>query len=547
MKRWLLANRDIFLSIFSYLDTPTSLKCWLLFREQEWDQLATLWVDPSHYPEGVFSALRFRRDVQAVDLLRKAPLPTTFDRRQAARAAWESAETACFASNEFFDRLRCSPSLTEQEQRLVEFLNAVRNRVARWLGPLPEDLSGGFGPGTCVEYRGENPTVVDKIWLTPTTTPDAAHLFDVLHFRTLWGLERVRNRLPLPGTSRGNRLTTVPKDGKTDRPISIEPLGNLWLQLGIGRYLKERLRLVGLPRFVATEVEIFPGLSYQRHDAQSVHKSLARDGWRIGLATIDLSSASDTICRELVRWVLPDAWFTLLDACRSKMTLVPSRDGQKWFHIEKFSSMGNGFTFELETLVFLSLLSVAFQLTPGKDLWVFGDDIILPEHHFSAALDLLSVVGFVPNLRKSYASGPFRESCGGNFHSGVDVVPVRLKGELETIDQWYSLHNALRKWGFPPVVLRIVKRKIPLRLRFPGPERAGDCVLHCARYPIHARKGRDGILWVRALRVDPESRVPLERWSPELHMVAGLLTGDGNYVVRRGGATTPTSMWVSVS
>lgn len=106
MHQWLLSNgRPILGPLLSHLDTPISLSIWLMIKNKEWDQLATRWVDPQHYPEGVFSALRYRKDVQAVDLLRKAPLPTTFSRREAALQAWENAESKCKQTNEWLSRL----------------------------------------------------------------------------------------------------------------------------------------------------------------------------------------------------------------------------------------------------------------------------------------------------------------------------------------------------------------------------------------------------------------------------------------------------------
>lgn len=87
MKSWLLTNESLIASILTDLDTPIALSVLIELRYREWDSLAVRWLDPSHYPEGIFSALKFRKDMQAVDLLRKAPLPTSFDRRLAAHAA----------------------------------------------------------------------------------------------------------------------------------------------------------------------------------------------------------------------------------------------------------------------------------------------------------------------------------------------------------------------------------------------------------------------------------------------------------------------------
>lgn len=390
-KQFLSDNSEVFLAILEHLNTPIALSVYLQIKAHEWDDLALRWVDPRNYPEGVFNALRYRSDVQAVDLLRKYPLPTTFDRREAAIRTFEVSETACYQTNEFILRLDRS-SCNAFERGIDRFLRRCQKTMARWLGPIPASLEGRFGPGTCVEYEGaQAPTVPDKIGLTPTATPDALPYFLWEYNRTLWGAERWKHRLSPPQVTRGNRFATVPKDGKTDRSISIEPLGNLWLQLGIGSYLKRRCSYIGLPALKPDNRERIPGLVESSEDAQAVHRRLLYRCRREGFSTIDLSSASDTVATELIRRLLPPDWFRLLDDCRSKWTLVPSKRGKAWYKLEKFSSMGNGFTFELETLVFSVLLSVAFGLKPGVDLWVFGDDIIVPSRVYTAA-DRKSVV-----------------------------------------------------------------------------------------------------------------------------------------------------------
>lgn len=545
MNKWIQSHRSFFKAVLSHLDTPVSLTTWLLIENREWDQLATRWVDPQHYPEGIFNALRFRKDTLAVDLLRKAPLPTTIDRRSEALAAWERAETQCYHTNELMLRL-LSCRVSPEERRFADFLSGVQKRLKRWLGPLPDELLGAFGPGTCVEYKGGNPTVVDKIWLTPTTTPAAAHLFGVFYGRTLWGHERTRAGLPFQATSRGNRLTTVPKDGKTDRPICIEPLGNLWLQLGLGRHLKKRLGLCGLPKFLGTSREIFPGLSVVEPDPQEIHRRLVAGDLRGRFSTIDLSSASDTIALELVRAVVPPDWFDVFDDCRSHMTLVDTSGVKRWRLLEKFSSMGNGFTFELETFIFLALVCEAFNLIPGVDCWVFGDDIIVPEKHARSCMNLLTRCGFTPNLRKSYVSGPFRESCGAYCHSGLDTKPVRISDVPDSVPALMALHNSLFSWGIPFSALRQLREAIPLRFRVYGPNQAGDIVLHGGKWKPAVRRGFSGITWVRGVSLEPQDAIPLDRWSPELAMSA-ILLGVPPRLHRRGARVTPVHCWTSVS
>lgn len=550
MKKWLSSHADILFALLEDLDTPLSLSCYLEIKYKAWDNLALRWVDPHNYPEGIFSSLRFRLDVLAVDLLRKAPLPTSFNRKDVALKTWNDCETLCAKTNTllwYFDNTfwaSCPLSIA-----LARVFEPVKKRIARWLGPLPVFLEGGFGPGTCVEYVGfPNPTVVDKIWLRPTTTITCAALFEWHYSQTLWGKERWSYRLGAPSVSPGNRFTTVPKDGKTDRPICIEPLGNLWLQKGIGSYLKRVLRDIGLPDYRPDSQELFPGYISKGIDAQKVHRSLIRRCANEGFSTIDMSSASDTISFELIRRVFPADWFELLDDCRSQCTKVPTLGGASEYRSQqKFSSMGNGCTFEVESLVFCALLSVHFGLTPGMDLWVFGDDVILPSRCFDEACSLLQLCGFIPNRRKSFKDGPFFESCGGYIHGYLLIEPIRIKGEMDQPAEWYAFHNACYRQGFSRRSLRKIRDRIPRGLQFPGPEHLGDVVLHGLPFKGVIRTNQcPQILWVPVLELEPEFQIPLDRWSDELHVVA-LLLGSSTKVTRRGTRTVPVRGWTSIS
>jgi hypothetical protein len=79
--------------------------------------------------------------------------------------------------------------------------------------------------------------------------------------------------------------------------------------------------------------------------------------------------------------------------------------------------MGNGFTFELMTLILTSLCR-----TLDPDSSVFGDDIIIDSGSSSRLIQLLEEVGFRVNVDKTFTSGPFRESCGANFHSDFGYI-----------------------------------------------------------------------------------------------------------------------------
>lgn len=159
-----------------------------------------------------------------------------------------------------------------------------------------------------------------------------------------------------------NRITTVPKNFKSDRPIAIEPLWNLWFQKGIGSVIRRRLKRVGI-----------------NLNSQQQNRDLALEGSKTGsLATIDLSSASDTVSYWLVERLLPPDWFEALEQCRSRYGVLDERSGDKILY-RKFSSMGNGYTFELETLIFWGIVSTVVdavadqQGATDRRVTVYGD------------------------------------------------------------------------------------------------------------------------------------------------------------------------------
>lgn len=227
----------------------------------------------------------------------------------------------------------------------------------------------------------------------------------------------------------GNRIVTVPKNYKTDRTIAIEPDMNMYIQKGIGGYMRKRLRFAGCDL-----------------NDQTRNQRLAKVGSITGrLATIDLSMASDTVSRQLVSRLLPDDWVSALEQCRSPFGILPS--GEKIFY-QKFSSMGNGFTFELESLIFYSL-ALAWAIDHGEEVHrisVYGDDIILPSALAPGFIGLLQFVGFRTNEKKSYWTGPFRESCGKHFHGGSDVTPFYVRRAIQGLPDLFLLHNNLYRW-----------------------------------------------------------------------------------------------------
>lgn len=221
-----------------------------------------------------------------------------------------------------------------------------------------------------------------------------------------------------------NKVDFVPKTAVTDRSIAIEPTANTFLQKGVDLILRDRLRRWG----------------YDLKD-QSQNQRLAREGSVTGqYATIDLSSASDTISRALVYYLLPSGAYDYLNRIRSPEYQLEGNAGV----YEKFVSMGNGFCFPLQTLVYASACRAVMRTIRGKVVKhaVYGDDIIIPTDCYDMLLSLLRFCGFLPNPKKSFSKGAFRESCGADWYHGLDVRPVEADKELQRDVDLMILHNS---------------------------------------------------------------------------------------------------------
>jgi hypothetical protein len=116
----------------------------------------------------------------------------------------------------------------------------------------------------------------------------------------------------------------------------------------------------------------------------------------------------------------------------------------------KFTSMGNGFCFPLETLIFASICHAAYKESNlTQDFRVYGDDIIVRQSVVHRVLELLRHFGFTPNSRKTFTSGPFRESCGTDWHCGVNVRPIFLDNPLDSLERVFGFHNqSLRRESY---------------------------------------------------------------------------------------------------
>lgn len=290
-----------------------------------------------------------------------------------------------------------------------------------------------FGPGASNGIRGTH--TAEKIKQAMTCTAPARALVQKLRVNNVY-LSAYDIGTKTDGTTliEGSRLTTVPKNEDTERTIAIEPSGNMTLQLAVGEYITDVLRSIGLD------------IRYQ----QPLNKLLAcRGSIDDSLATIDMKSASDMFSPELVRRLVPHGLYDTMMRLRSPVTNLPSG---KQVKLNMISTMGNGFTFPLMTLIFVALVYAVRLKMGGRANWldwrntgIFGDDIIVPSGESELLINQLEACGFIVNRDKSYLSGPFRESCGGDYYEGRDVTPVYIKS-LASNSHVYAALNGVFDW-----------------------------------------------------------------------------------------------------
>jgi hypothetical protein len=234
-----------------------------------------------------------------------------------------------------------------------------------------------------------------------------------------------------PGREPPVRVVTVPKTLKTPRIIAIEPVHMQYVQQGIMEKLVPCLesRLM------------FDSIGFTD---QSVSQRLAQQGSIDGLtATIDLSEASDRVSNQFVIRML-DSWPTLsgmVQACRSTSADVP---GYGVIPLAKFASMGSALCFPIEAMVFLTIIFLSqhghlsyYKMKNRRESFlrqvrVYGDDIVIPVEWMQSVSRELTTFGLKVNQHKSFGTGKFRESCGGDYYDGVSVKPTYIKCDIPT-------------------------------------------------------------------------------------------------------------------
>jgi hypothetical protein len=229
------------------------------------------------------------------------------------------------------------------------------------------------------------------------------------------------------------RVTLVPKTQKTPRIIAMEPTAMQFVQQGILNLIDESIQLSPLRDYISWR-------------NQERNQLMARQGSKdLSLATLDLSEASDRVHVSLVNRMLRH--HPLLRKAVFAVRSTRAELNGDVIRLEKFAPMGSALCFAFETLAFFGMV-VGSELNrksiPVKSLRkrygvnlsllegisAYGDDIVVPTAGALAASDYLESFGLKVNRRKSFWTGEFRESCGGDYFRGYDVTVIRLREQI---------------------------------------------------------------------------------------------------------------------
>jgi hypothetical protein len=224
-----------------------------------------------------------------------------------------------------------------------------------------------------------------------------------------WGKRRL-------DTVRAVKVQAVPKSYKASRIIAMEDTA---------RQARARALFNILDKYLPRTLPI--------HD-QSVNQLLARYGSVTdSLATLDLSNASDCISKALFRELFPKEFVELIIPYLGTHLVIDD----KRYLMQQLSTAGNALTFALEGMTFdiIDRTAVLMLKSWGLDVTteviidgrvylipsVYGDDQVVASEAAELTMEILKALGFIVNESKSFTSGDYRESCGAEYISGVDV------------------------------------------------------------------------------------------------------------------------------
>ena len=378
---------------------------------------------------------------------KKVELPCTPERERAALENFIAIESS-------FDMFQLSP---QKRQLFSDVSFMLWNRVLRTI--RLDTLLPRHGPGATAERVSGNQKFAWRRW--HDRIEPYLPLLDSGFPISIWDARFERSELDqvkivYEDEEQPVRVTPVPKTLKGPRIIAIEPCCLQFAQQGIRRELYSRIESY----WITT--------GHVNFRDQSINQSFAMSSSNDGrLATIDLKDASDRVPLDLALEMFqgnPDLQ-GFIEACRSRRAEMP--DGRIIGPLRKFASMGSALCFPVEAMYFYTICVIALlelQNLPvslwnifkvSRDIYVYGDDLLVPADVATAVIEWLREYNCRPNEHKTFYTGKFRESCGVDAYLGSSVTPTYVgtalpyhRRQVREILSWVASANHFYKKGY---------------------------------------------------------------------------------------------------
>lgn len=446
------------LSILEGIDTARALSLFIALSHSLLIPKELLELDPETYT----TAREYQLDVQAVALLKKSVMLKY------------QGDLSSEAEQHF---LKVDGEIPKNPDDLLilrdaGFVYDCRRIISSILGEVPSirDLEVSFTSGSNARFKTEESTVADKLSRCIDVSPNASfYLAELCRSNACLNKVAMTHGIKIIKSSDKDisKFQVVPKQYNKGRGIVKTFFGDMLCQRAFGLHMRKRLRKVGI----------------DLSTAQDIHKDVVNI-FPEAFATIDLSDASDRISTELCRQLLPLDWFLTLSRIKSDWVEVA---GSK-YKLNKFVNQGNGFTFELETLLFYAISMTAMRRAGQKPVcFVYGDDTIVPVASGVVVMQAYELCGLVVNRNKSFINSRFKESCGHDTFDSIPCRPIYIKDlSSEKTFAYIKLANTIYRiarnlfGGLDNCVpmLRSYDRILSIfhkKWRLYVPEAAGDC------------------------------------------------------------------------
>jgi len=411
------------------------------------------------------------RDIRQICyLFYKYELPYSHEQEQQVIQKFKRTEDELSSSSRFAASLAVSLETCNGDRRLPRSYDRSRNSVsvAREAKILLSRVFSSFDPRNILPRHGPGAVATRQrlsekyLWGNVSSRITDMYPFDEYFCSSMGAVcDKYKSFDTLTEVDHPARVILVPKDSRGPRLISCEPVDFQWIQQGLHAAIVELIE-----DHPTTKWNVF-------FTDQDPNRRGALLGSSTGkYATLDLNEASDRVSLELVRLLFPPHICEYLEACRSSSTELPSGEVIK---LQKFAPMGSALCFPILALTVWAILTAAAPDEDTKDrILVYGDDVIVPTAYAANAMEQLELFGLKVNRDKSCISGLFRESCGMDAFSGVNVTPVRFRTvwsstpHPDVFSSWIAYANSCWDRQYYHVYDLIVERLTSIYGAIPG-------------------------------------------------------------------------------